>query len=104
MKNKYVLLSLFLCQSVLAQTTGVLSGRIFDIQSQLPLEGASIILEGSVFGTVTDSEGYFKLQNIPSQSYSVTANYLGYESETQFNVIVKSIGNIPLLFFFFSHK
>ena len=98
MKNKYVLLSLFLCQSVLAQTTGVLSGRIFDIQSQLPLEGASIILEGSVFGTVTDSEGYFKLQNIPSQSYNITASYLGYESETQFNVIVKSIGNIPLLF------
>ena len=98
MKNKYVLLSLFLCQSVLAQTTGVLSGRIFDIQSQLPLEGASIILEGSVFGTVTDSEGYFKLQNIPSQSYNITASYLGYENETQFNVIVKSIGNIPLLF------
>ena len=98
MKNKYVLLSLFLCQSILAQTSGVLNGRIFDIQSQLPLEGATILLEGSAFGTVTDSEGYFKLQNIPSQSYNVTASYLGYESETQFNVIVKSIGNIPLLF------
>ena len=98
MKNKYVLLTLFLYQSILAQTSGVLSGRIFDIQSQLPLEGATILLEGSAFGTVTDSEGYFKLQNIPSQSYNITASYLGYESETQFNVIVKSIGNIPLLF------
>ena len=66
MKNKYVLLTLFLYQSILAQTSGVLSGRIFDIQSQLPLEGATILLEGSAFGTVTDSEGYFKLQNIPS--------------------------------------
>ena len=37
MKNKYVLLLLFLCHSILAQTTGVLNGRIFDIQSQLAL-------------------------------------------------------------------
>ena len=44
MKNKYVLLTLFLYQSILAQTSGVLSGRIFDIQSQLPLEGATILL------------------------------------------------------------
>ena len=78
MKNKYVLLSLFLCHSIFAQTTGVLNGRIFDVQSQLPLEGATIVLEGSVFGTITDSEGYFKLQNIPSQSYNITASYLGY--------------------------
>jgi len=49
MKNKYVLLTLFLYQSILAQTSGVLSGRIFDIQSQLPLEGATILLEGSAF-------------------------------------------------------
>ena len=98
MKNKYVILSIFLCHYVLAQTTGALSGRIFDIKSQLPLQGATVLLEGSIFGTISDSEGYFKLENIPSQSYNITASYLGYESETQFNIIVKSKGNITLLF------
>ena len=98
MKNKYVILSIFLCHYVLAQTTGALSGRIFDIKSQLPLQGATVLLEGSIFGTISDSEGYFKLENIPSQSYNITSSYLGYESETQFNIIVKSKGNITLLF------
>ena len=98
MKNKYVILSIFLCHYVLAQTTGALSGRIFDIKSQLPLQGATVLLEGSIFGTISDSEGYFKLENIPSQSYNITTSYLGYESETQFNIIVKSKGNITLLF------
>ena len=98
MKNKYVILSIFLCHYVLAQTTGALSGRIFDIKSQLPLQGATVLLEGSIFGTISDSEGYFKLENIPSQSYNITTSFLGYESETQFNIIVKSKGNITLLF------
>ena len=56
------------------------------------------MLEGSIFGTISDSEGYFKLENIPSQSYNITTSFLGYESETQFNIIVKSKGNITLLF------
>jgi hypothetical protein len=98
MKIKFLLISFFVFHLVHSQTSGSLTGRIFDIQSQLPLEGATLLLEGTTFGTVTDSEGYFKLENIPSQSYNITATYLGYESQTQFNVIVKSIGNIPLLF------
>ena len=98
MKIKFLLLSFFLFHLVHSQTTGSLTGRIFDIQSQLPLEGATLLLEGTSLGTVTDSDGYFKLENIPSQSYNITASYLGYESQTQFNIIVKSIGNIPLLF------
>jgi hypothetical protein len=98
MKIKFLLISFFVFHLVHSQTSGSLTGRIFDIQSQLPLEGATLLLEGTTFGTVTDSEGYFKLENIPSQSYNITATYLGYESQTQFNVIVKSIGNISLLF------
>ena len=98
MKLKFLLISFFVFHLVHSQTSGSLTGRIFDIQSQLPLEGATLLLEGTSFGSVTDTEGYFKLENIPSQSYNITASYLGYESQTQFNVIVKSIGNIPLLF------
>jgi hypothetical protein len=98
MKIKFLLILFFVFHLVYSQTSGSLTGRIFDIQSQLPLEGATLLLEGTTFGTVTDSEGYFKLENIPSQSYNIIASYLGYESQTQFNVIVKSIGNIPLFF------
>ena len=81
-----------------AQTTGALKGRIIDIQSQQPLEGATVILEGTTFGSVTDEAGYFILENIPAQSYNVIASYLGYETTSQYNIIVKSVGNIPLLF------
>jgi len=90
---------LFLSTSLLiAQNYGSLNGRIIDVQTQQPLVGATILLEGTSYGVVTDETGYFVIDEIPSNSYNVFASYLGFETQILSNVIVKSVGNIPLLF------
>ncbi|MDG1023992.1 MAG: TonB-dependent receptor [Flavobacteriaceae bacterium] len=97
--NKFHFLGfLFFIAFAQAQNTGSLSGRILDLQSQQPLPGATLLLEGTGIGVVTDEEGYFTVNEIPYKSYNVIASFLGYESETLYNVIVKSVGNRPLLF------
>ena len=97
--NKFHFLGfLFFIAFTQAQNTGSLSGRILDLQSQQPLPGATLLLEGTGIGVVTDEEGYFTVNEIPYKSYNVIASFLGYESETLYNVIVKSVGNRPLLF------
>ena len=83
---------------LLGQNIGCLNGRILDIQSQQPLPGATVLLEGTGIGVVTDDEGYFIINDIPSQSYNIVASFLGYQNETLYNVIVKSVGNRPILF------
>ena len=98
MKKKLASLFLLCTGVLLGQNTGSLNGRIIDSQSQLPLEGATVVLVGTSVGVVTDEKGYFTIDDIPTQSYNVEASYLGFESQTLFNVIVKSVGNIPLLF------
>ena len=80
------------------QNIGSLNGRILDIQSQQPLPGATVFLEGTGIGVVTDDEGYFIINDIPSKSYNIVASFLGYQNETLYNVIVKSVGNRPILF------
>lgn len=80
------------------QNIGSLNGRILDIQSQQPLPGATVLLEGTGIGVVTDDEGYFIINDIPSKSYNIVASFLGYQNETLYNVIVKSVGNRPILF------
>ena len=94
------LFQLFICTSffVFAQNNGTLSGRVLDSQSLLPLEGATVIIDGSTLGVITDAEGYFILNNIPPQTYNISASFLGYASQTEFNVIVKSVGTADLLF------
>ena len=83
---------------VIAQNYGSLNGRIINVQTQQPLVGATILLEGTSYGVVTDELGYFIINEIPSNSYNIFASYLGFETQILSNVIVKSVGNIPLLF------
>ena len=63
-----------------------------------PLQGATILIEGESLGTISDENGYFKLEKIPFDSYNILASYLGYQTEVLFNVIVKSAGSPDLLF------
>lgn len=98
MKNLCFLIIYLIPLILGAQNTGVLTGRILDNQSQQPLGGATVLLDGTIFGVVSNSDGYFILENIPSKTYNLSVSFLGYETETLFNVIVKSVGNIPLLF------
>ena len=68
MNKKLTALLLLLTGFLSAQNTGSLSGRILDAQSQLPLEGATVILIGTSLGVVTNQDGYFTIEDIPTQS------------------------------------
>ena len=60
-----LLLGLF---SLNAQNNGSLLGQVIDDKSLLPLEGATVIIEGTSIGVITDAEGYFTLNDIPSSN------------------------------------
>lgn len=81
-----------------AQNIGTLSGYIRDAKSDEPLIGATVQIDGTDKGTVTDIDGFYEIIDIPTKSYTVTANYLGYEPQTEFNVIIRSAGNAELNF------
>ena len=98
MQNRLLLILLTISTYALAQNTGTFSGQIIDEKTQYPLEGSSVILEGTNIGVITDKNGYFTFENVPTKSYNIQATYLGYESQTLYNVIVKSVGTPSLLF------
>ncbi|MUP47431.1 TonB-dependent receptor [Gramella sp. BOM4] len=83
---------------ILAQDpTGELRGYVYD-DSGFPLFGATVILDDTQKGASVNEDGLFIIKNIEPGSYNVTASFLGYESKTEFNVIIKSVGNQPLTF------
>jgi len=81
-----------------AQDRGDLTGYILDAKTEEPLIGASVRLLDTDYGSITDLEGFFKISNIPTQNYSVQASYVGYKSETRYNVIVRTAGTADLIF------
>jgi hypothetical protein len=67
-------------------------GTIIDIDSKLPLFGATVIIIDSdpLIGTVTDVNGIFKLEKIPVGRIAVKISYLGYETRIISDIVVNS--------------
>ena len=72
-----LLLLLSLAPSLMfAQISGQLNGRILDQQTQLPIQGVTVLLDGTSMGVATDEEGYFTFRDVPTQTYNLTISHL----------------------------
>lgn len=77
---RLLLLAAFSATSTLAMAQGRVTGRVVDETGQ-PVIGASIKVEGSTVGAVTDIDGNFVLPSVPKGG-SLTVTYVGYKSQT----------------------
>ncbi|MFP2995663.1 TonB-dependent receptor [Spongiivirga sp. MCCC 1A20706] len=82
-----MLLTFFLHSQV-----GVIKGLVTDKQSEMPLEGATVELLNTetATGIVTDSDGYFRLNNVPVGRQIIRVSYIGFETTTIPNIVVTS--------------
>jgi len=80
-----------------SQTAGKLRGVVTSSDGQ-PLAGANVIVDGTTKGAATDGEGKYTILNVEAGTYSVTASYIGYTSNTLSNVEVKVGLTTPLDF------
>ena len=87
---------LVLTSSIFSQNFGSLTGKVIDNETGFPLEGATIVVEDSNFFAVSDQNGFFQILDLPTTSYNITASFIGFKSQTKFNIIVKSVGNQSL--------
>ncbi len=81
MKEIFILLlSILIHSSTYAQTTNniFIEGKVVDDQREAVI-GASILVKGTTNGTVTDVDGYFKL-NVPSNAI-LAVSFIGYEAQ-----------------------
>ncbi|WP_271765574.1 TonB-dependent receptor [Aquimarina algiphila] len=90
-KNTVLILSILFVSHMHAQVYGELSGNVTDQTGQFIL-GASVFLEGTEKGAQTDFDGNYRIENITPGSYNLIVSYVGFETQTKFNVIVKSKG------------
>jgi hypothetical protein len=74
------------------QITQTIRGTIVDQDSQAPLIGATIVVAGSapIIGSVTDTEGNFKLTGVPVGRVTLKVTFMGYEERTIPNLLISS--------------
>lgn len=73
----------------------LIDGIVTDLQEQI-IEGASVFLENTSYGSITNEKGYFKLEHIPAGTYNIVIAYLGYATKTIYNFKVNSKLNTQL--------
>ena len=71
----------FLSFSLWAQT-GVICGTVTDAKMKEPLIGASVVIEGTTVGAITDIDGNFRIENVRPGTYTVAASYVSYQTQT----------------------
>lgn len=76
-----------LCLPALAQT-GTITGKVTDARLNEPLIGASVMIEGSTTGAVTDIDGHFRIAGLKPGNYNIVASYVSYENQTIKNVSI----------------
>ncbi len=73
-----------------------IKGKVITVDDGLPVIGASILIEGTKIGTVTDVDGNFYIANIPVDAKRIKVSYLGLKSQNvavQPELLVKMVND-----------
>lgn len=65
---------------VTAQVTSV-SGVVTSREDGEPVIGASVLVKGTTTGTITDVEGRFSFQNLPSSATTLIVSFVGMAAQ-----------------------
>jgi len=87
-----LILTGFLISGFSQNLTQTVRGTVVDLDSKMPLIGVQVVIPGTepLTGTTTDTEGRFKLSNIPVGRISLQLLYMGYETIMLPNIEVNS--------------
>jgi ABC-type Na+ efflux pump permease subunit len=72
---------LFAPLTVWAQTATI-SGKVIDKGIGIGLPGASVVIDGTTTGAMTDMDGNFKISSVQPGTVVIKVSYVGYVTET----------------------
>ena len=79
MKKSTLFLCLLFCISTSLAQQGIIKGRVIEARSFKPLAFATVYLNQTTIGTVTDDQGDFAIQNVRAGDYDLVVSYVGYQ-------------------------
>lgn len=84
MKRTYLVCTLvsvlILALSLLAGTTGKITGVVTDATTKEPMQGVSVAVVGTTMGAKTDAEGRYTILNVPVGTYVLKFTSVGFTS------------------------
>ena len=82
MISHFSLFLLLVASPLSGQQRAVISGQVLDRESQAPVLGASVGLQGTRFETVTSDSGGFAIYSVPAGTYTIVVEHVAYGSHS----------------------
>lgn len=80
----------FITESGGAQNYGTFRGTVKDAESGEAVIHATVLVEGTQLGAVTDMDGFFQISTIPPGQYNVTISLIGFEEVRLENIPIEA--------------
>ncbi len=97
MKTRVLTTILFLI-SILSFSQGIIRGKITNPVNGQPVAFANVLVLDSDFGAISDEDGLYEIENIPTGLYNVRASFVGFKTETKFEIRVTLAKSVQLDF------
>jgi outer membrane receptor for ferrienterochelin and colicins len=78
-RMKYLIFFLFLILSTNYLIASTIVGKVSSSLNGAPIIGANIFLENTSFGSASNDQGEFEIEDIPAGEYTLVATYIGYK-------------------------
>lgn len=90
-KSILILIIIILSDLIYAQElSGSIYGRVFDFTTKQPIPFANVLVMETNYGAATNSDGLFKIENLPVKTYQIRASVIGYNSQIKTDVVVQT--------------
>lgn len=91
-----IIILLINCRLFGVENSGIITGRVLDMQTKAPVPFANIIVVNTNFGAATDINGNFKISNLPPNSYQIKISAIGFRSIVKTDVMVTNTSSTYL--------
>lgn len=93
-----IIICLFLSFPIFAQQGAEIRGRVFNPINNEGIPFANVVILGTDYGTVTDVDGNYVLSNLEPGLYNIRASFIGFRSQTEFEIQVTRARAVQLNF------
>nr|WP_320117704.1 TonB-dependent receptor [uncultured Marinifilum sp.] len=97
-KQVLLVLLLTLTSFGLYAQKGSITGNVKDGKTGEALIGASVFVDGTTLGTVTDFDGNYTLTNVPEGTVTVKCSFISYETSAKENINVSEGNSVTVDF------
>jgi len=89
-KSYYIILFIFVLTGNMFAQTGLIKGRVFNSINNESISFANIVIDSTLQGTTSDTDGNYRIENLKPGTYNVLASFVGFKKAIYYEIRVNS--------------